>query len=153
MTLHRGSTRARFFVTRMDDERRNLRAFLWHAVFLSITVTFTEINTVIPALILEIGGRELHVGIAAAIMTGVPLVSQLFFSGLLLGKSRKKPYLITAISLRVVSLFAIAATILYIGSVSVPFALAVIYAELLVFTTGGAFAGISYVDILGKSLS
>ncbi len=135
------------------NQTRTYRAFLWHAVFLSITVTFTEINTVIPALILEIGGRELHVGIVTAIMIGIPLLSQLSFAGYLQDKARKKGYLIGAISLRVLSLAALGATILGIRRFSMTQALLLIYGELLLFTVSGAFAGISYVDLLGKGLS
>ncbi|MFW5712791.1 MAG: hypothetical protein ACOC2R_10010 [Spirochaetota bacterium] len=52
------------------DASRNYFAFLWHAIFLSITITFTEVNSVIPAMILEVGGGEFHIGIVAAIMIG-----------------------------------------------------------------------------------
>ncbi|MGM0432413.1 MAG: MFS transporter [Spirochaetota bacterium] len=138
----------------MVDQRlyhRNFRAFIWHAVFLSITVTFTEVNTVIPALILQVGGSEIHVGLAAAIMIGVPLISQLNFAGFLYGKSRKKPYLLAGINLRVVSLALIAVTLVYYEQFTLAQLLVVIYCELLLFTLGGAFAGISYVDLVGKS--
>jgi len=135
------------------NQTRTYRAFLWHAVFLSIAVTFTEINTVIPALILEIGGRELHVGIVTAIMIGIPLLAQLSFAGYLQGKTQKKAYLIGAIVTRVLSLAALGATILGIRRFSMAQALLLIYGELLLFTVSGAFAGISYVDLLGKGLS
>ncbi len=130
-----------------------MRAFTWHAALLAITVTFTEINTVIPAMILQIGGAELHVGIVSAIMIGIPLVAQLTFASLLHGKKRKKPFLITAITLRIVALAAISLTIVLVGRFPVAGALTIIYLELLVFSAGGAFAGISYVDIIGKSIS
>lgn len=130
---------------------RNYWAFLWHAVFLSITVTFTEINTVIPAMILQVGGGEIHVGIVTAIMIGVPLLTQLNFAGFLHGKPRKKPYLLLGINLRVLSLAAIALTLIAVSRFTVLQALLIIYAELLLFTVSGAFAGLSYVDLVGKS--
>ncbi len=129
----------------------NYRAFLWHAIFLSITVTFTEVNSVIPAMILEVGGDEFHIGIVTAIMIGIPLIAQLNFAGFLHGKRRKKPYLLAGINLRVLSLALIAITLIGVGGLSTTMALLLIYAELLLFTTGGAFAGISYVDLVGKS--
>ena len=137
----------------MQNENRTYFAFIWHAVFLSITVTFTEINTIIPAMILEIGGREIHVGIVTAIMIGIPLVTQLLFAGLLQGQPRKKPFLIAGISLRVTALAAIAFTLRFIQSFSVTTGLLTIYAELMLFTVGGSFATISYVDLLGKGIS
>ncbi len=134
-------------------EKRNYFGFLWHAVFLSITITFTEVNTVIPAMILQIGGGELQVGIASAIMIGVPLIAQLNFSGFLHGRARKKPYMLLGINLRILSLILIALTMLSIARLSVFQGLLIIYSELLLFTVSGAFASVSYVDLIGKSFS
>lgn len=137
----------------LDHQQRNYRAFLWHAVFLSITVTFTEVNTVIPAMILQIGGGEFHVGIVTAIMIGVPLAAQLNFAGFLHGRRRKKPFLLLGINIRVLSLAAIGLTLMAVRALSVTQALLIVYAELLLFTLSGAFAGIAYVDLVGKSFS
>ncbi|MDD4083007.1 MAG: hypothetical protein PHD05_06490, partial [Sphaerochaetaceae bacterium] len=73
---------------------RNYTGFLWHAIFLSLTTTFTEVNTVIPALILSIGGSSIHVGIVSAIVIGLPVVTKLFFSSFLSSRKMKKPYLL-----------------------------------------------------------
>ncbi len=132
-------------------QNRNYLGFLWHAVFLSITITFTEVNTVIPAMILKIGGSELQIGLAGAIMIGVPLIAQLNFSGFLHGRRRKKPWLLLGIYLRVLSLVLIAVTVLSVGRIGIIQALIIIYAELLLFTVSGAFAGVSYLDLIGKS--
>lgn len=137
----------------MEDSRRNYISFIWHAVFLSITVTFTEVNSVIPAMILQVGGGEIHVGIVTAIMIGVPLIAQLNFTGLLHGRPRKKPFLLLGIALRVLSLGFIAVTLLLIDRFSVLQALLIIYGELLLFTISGAFAGMAYVYLVGKSFS
>src|SRR6056297_2938302 len=134
-----------------DRVNRNYRAFLWHAIFLSITVTFTEVNSVIPAMVLQVGGGEFHIGIVTAIMIGVPLIAQLNFAGFLHGKQRKKPYLLAGINLRVLSLALIGITLMVAPQLGTVGALLLIYGELLLFTTSGAFAGISYVDLVGKS--
>ena len=52
----------------------NYMAFLWHAALLAITATFIEINTVLPAMIIQIGGNEFHIGIMTSIMIGVPMM-------------------------------------------------------------------------------
>jgi MFS family permease len=136
-----------------ETEKRNYHAFIWHSIFLSITITFTEVNTVIPAMILQIGGSEIHVGLVGAIMIGVPLLAQLNFTGFLHGKRRKKPWLLMGINMRVLSLGAIALTLMQVHRMTVMQALLVIYLELLLFTVSGAFAGVSYVDLIGKSFS
>ena len=135
------------------DSERNYAAFLWHAIFLSITITFTEVNSVIPAMILEIGGSEFHIGIVTAIMIGVPLIAQLNFAGFLHGKQRMKPYLLAGINLRVLSLALITLTLMGAQRFTTLNALLLIYAGLLLFTTSGAFAGICYVDLVGKSFN
>lgn len=137
----------------MHHEEHNYRAFIWHASFLSITETFAEINTVIPALILEVGGSELHIGLVSAIMIGTPLLTQLAFAGLINGRPRKKPFLLGAISVRVMMLAAIAMTVVSVRRIEPWLALLLIYVELFTFAAGGSFAGVAYVDIIGKVLS
>ena len=36
-----------------DHTQHNFKAFVWHAVWLAFTSTFTEINTVLPGMILK----------------------------------------------------------------------------------------------------
>lgn len=136
-----------------ENSSRNYTGFLWHAVFLSITLTFTDVNSVMPAMILRVGGKELHIGIVSAIMIGVPLMAKLFFTGFLQGKSKKKPYLLTGIYLRVLSLGLIALTLFNLSRLNGTVLMALIYIELLMFTISGAFAGISYIDLIGKSFN
>jgi len=126
---------------------------MWHAVLLSITVTFTEINTILPTMIIRVGGSELHIGVMTAIMIGVPLAAQLLFAGYLHSRRMKKPFLLLGINLRAAALVLIAFTLLNIAGFSFQAALLLIYGELLVFTISGAFASVSYVDIVGKSFS
>ncbi len=128
-----------------------MAAFLWHAVLLAVTVTFTDINTVFPAMILGMGGSKFHVGILTGIMVGVPLAGQLLFAGFLHTRPRKKPYLLIGIYLRVLSLSLLALFLLRSGSWALEPLLGGIYLTLLLFTLGGAFAGISYMDLVGKS--
>jgi Na+/melibiose symporter-like transporter len=104
-------------------------------------------------MILRVGGGELHIGIASAIMIGMPLIAKLFFTGFLQGKNRKKPYLLSGIHLRVISLGLIAVTIANLKNLSGGVLITIIYIELLLFTLGGAFAGISYIDLIGKSFN
>lgn len=130
---------------------RNSRAFYWHAALLAVTVTFTDINTILPSLILGQGGSEVHVGIMTAIMVGVPLGAQLLFAGWLHTRSRKKPALLGGIYLRVASLAGLALLLFLGGGSSLSLLLISLYSLLLLFTLGGAFAGVSYIDLVGKS--
>jgi len=131
--------------------QHNFKAFLWHAAWVALTVTFTELNTVLPALILQAGGSQIQVGILTAIMVGTPMLAQLFFAGLLTPRIYKKPFLLTGINLRVLALLGIAWLLGQTG-ISGGGLLLQIYLWLLLFTVSGAFAGVSYTDILGKSV-
>jgi len=135
-----------------DNSQHNFRAFVWHAAWLGFTVTFTEVNTVLPGLIVEVGGSQIHVGILTAIMVGAPMLTQLLFAGLLTPKPRKKPFLLLGVYLRVAALLGVAWTLSRLTSINPAFMIFLVYAWMLVFTTSGSFAGVSYTDILGKSI-
>ena len=130
-------------------KNRNYTGFLWHAIFLSLTTTFTEVNTVIPALILSIGGSSIHVGIVSAIVIGLPVVTKLFFSSFLSSRKMKKPFLLLGINLRILALISIASTLVFYKSFSFFTIIILLYLELLIFSVGGAFASLPYVYLLG----
>lgn len=136
-----------------DNSSHNFKAFVWHASWLGFTVTFTEVNTVLPGLILEVGGSQIHIGILTAIMIGAPMLTQLLFAGLLTPQPRKKPFLLLGIYLRVFALSGVAWTLSLISKIDPAMMIILVYAWMLVFTTSGAFAGVSYTDILGKSIA
>lgn len=134
----------------MENIKRNFYAFIWHAIFLSIAGSFIELNTVIPSLILKAGGNEIILGIVTAITVGIPLLAQLLFASFLVSKKRKKPYLLTGIYLRIFSLLAIG--LMLISPLSNTTLLTLIIVVISVFSFSGVFAGVSYTDLLGKSI-
>ncbi|MGD1822800.1 MAG: MFS transporter [Pleomorphochaeta sp.] len=133
-------------------KNRNYMGFLWHAIFLSLTTTFTEVNTIIPSLILKIGGSSIHVGIVSAILIGLPMVTKLFFSGFLSSRESKKPYLLLGIYLRILALVSIAITLVWYENFGFFALIILLYLELLLFSVGGAFASLPYVYLVGGSL-
>ncbi|HKJ80030.1 MAG TPA: hypothetical protein VKA10_10865 [Prolixibacteraceae bacterium] len=50
--------------------KRNFRSFLWHAAFLAMAKNFMDVDTVIPAMLVEAGGGAIHIGMMTAIMLG-----------------------------------------------------------------------------------
>lgn len=122
-------------------------AFYWHAFFLAVTTSFTEVNTVMPALVMEAGGSVVAVGALTAIMLGLPLITQLFFAGFLHTRERKKPFLLLAINLRVLALAAAAFGIAAFGTGA--FIIPIVFAAMTVFAVSGAFAGVSYTELSG----
>ncbi len=132
--------------------KRTYRAFLWHAGFLALTATFTDINTVMPSLVVESGGTSFHLGLLTAIMVGVPILGQLLFASYLHLKPRKTPYLLLGIYLRVVSLAAVGVVLWKADRFGGSSLMVTVFALMFVFSLSGAFAGVSYTDVLGKAL-
>jgi len=134
------------------NSRRNFYAFIWHALFLAFVATFIDVNTVLASFILKIGGTSIHVGILTGISIGLPMITQLLFAGFLASRSRKKPFLLLGIYLRVLALFGLGYTLSISDSGDPMRLLLIIFFWIGIFSISGAFAGISYTDILGKTL-
>lgn len=132
--------------------RRNFNAFLWHAIFLALTTTFTDVNTILPSLVVKSGGSDLQLGILTAIMVGTPILGELFFASFLHLKPRKRPYLLFSINLRVVTLSVTAMVLWKAESLAGQGLISLIFMLMFIFAIAGTFAGVSYTDILGKSL-
>jgi MFS family permease len=133
--------------------KHNFRSFLWHAGFLAFAQNFMDIDTVIPAMLVEAGGTSLHIGIMAAILTGGSSFTQIIFAPLVSNDRFKKKYLLLGINSRMISLLVIAlmlwrSSIHYGGNILAP-----LFVAITVFAVGGAFANVSYTDILGKSVN
>ncbi|RLB47049.1 MAG: MFS transporter, partial [Deltaproteobacteria bacterium] len=136
----------------MRFRKRNYHAFLWHAGFLALTSAFTDMNTVLPSLVVKAGGGTVLIGLLTAIMVGTPILGQLLLASYLHMKRRKKGFLLLGIKLRVVALAAVS-LILY-RSASLPAAtlITLVFLLMFLFSSAGTFAAVSYTDILGKSL-
>lgn len=129
----------------------NFYAFLWHAGFLALAQNFMDVDTIIPAMLVEAGGNAFHVGIMTAIMLGGSSFTQLFFAPYLSNRPFKKNYLLGGINLRVFSLIALG-FILFLNRGSSTAVLSFIFLFITIFSLSGAFANISYIDIIGKAV-
>ena len=132
--------------------KSNYKAFLWHATFLAIASAFMDVDTIIPSMLINAGGSSIHVGILTAILIGGTRLSQLFFAPYINSKPNKKGLLITGINLRVLALVGVAIVFYFNDSFSGGLIIALIFLFMTSFSLGGAFATVSYTDILGKSI-
>lgn len=136
----------------MDTNRRNFLAFLWHAVFLAFASNFMDIDTIIPSMIYESGGKAIHIGIMTTILLGGSSLTQLLFAPLVSNFKFKKGFLILGISLRILSVLGLG-ILLYLKSRGLVInALFIIFILITIFSVSGSFANISYTDVLGKSI-
>jgi len=120
--------------------------------FLPLPTTFTNINTILPSMVVKAGGSNFQVGLLTAIMIGTPIIGELLFASYLHLKERKKPFLLLGINLRVLALVLVSLILWQTGRYSDSSTIFLIFALMFIFAISGTFAGVSYSDILGKSL-
>ncbi|MCD4720731.1 MAG: MFS transporter [Desulfobacula sp.] len=111
-----------------------------------------DVDTIIPAMLIESGGGAIHVGIMTAILLGGSSVTQLFFAPYISNKSYKKRYLLLGINSRIFSLLGLGLILFYLQAQYSVHIIWIIFVLITIFSLGGAFANISYTDILGKSI-
>lgn len=132
--------------------QHNYAALLWHASFLAFAKNFIDVDTIIPAMVVQSGGNAIHIGIITAIMMGGSKVTQLFFAPWISNYEFKKPFLNMGIGARIAALLFLSLILFFPEFLRGNILLAGIYLTITVFSVGGAFANISYTDILGKSM-
>jgi MFS family permease len=131
----------------------NFYSFIWHAGFLALTKNFIDIDTIMPSMLVEAGGGPLHIGILTAIMLGGSRFTQLFFAPYLSNITFKKKYLLAGINTRVLTLTALGILLLSMKNNHTGYIIWMIFLFITLFSLAGAFANISYIDILGKSIN
>src|SRR5210317_643172 len=132
--------------------QNNFRSLVWHAGFLALAQNFIDIDTVIPAMLVESGGTAMHIGILTAIMLGGSSVTQLFFAPFISNYSFKRKFLLLGINARILALLAMGLMLYYNAYLKADYRILLIFILISMFSLGGAFANISYTDILGKSI-
>jgi len=137
----------------MDKSQHNYYAFLWHAAFFALTAAFTEINTVLPSLVVKVGGGTFLIGLLTAIMVGSPIIGQLLFASYLHLRPRKRGFLLLGVGLRVTALAVVSVILSFSDVISSQALIISVFVLMFVFALSGTFAGVSYTDILGKSLA
>ena len=111
-----------------------------------------DIDTIVPAMIVEAGGSAIHVGIMAAILTGGSSFTQILFAPYISNKPFKKKFLLLGINSRMFSLLGLGLILFFLSSKSQGNILPLIFLFITIFAIGGAFANISYTDLVGKSI-
>ena len=132
--------------------RHNYYSFLWHATFLALAQSFMDIETIMPAMIIESGENAVHVGALTAIMLGGSSFFQLMYVPYLNNNKFKKKYLLAGINIRVLSLSGMALMLYFSISLKGDMVIGLIFILIAFFSLSGAFANISYTDIFGKSI-
>lgn len=136
-----------------EVSKHNFSAFLWHAAFLAFAQSFMDVDTIIPAMLIESGGNAFHVGLMTAILLGGSSFTQILFAPWISNQAHKKKFLLSGINARVISLLALGVILYYLSHHQSEATLVLIFFFITIFALGGAFANISYIDIIGKSIN
>ncbi len=131
---------------------RNYAAFVWHGIFFSLAANFTDIHSIIPSMLLKAGGNAILLGLLTTIMMGGSSLMQIVFAGILSRQPRKKHALILGINLRIMALFFLGLLMMKSAVLSDLFIIIAIFVLVSIFSFSGSYAGISYTDIVGKSI-
>ena len=132
--------------------RKNVYALLWHAGFLAIAMVFMDVDTIIPAMLVDAGGSAVQIGILTAIMLGGSSFTQLIYAPFISNFSFKKKFLLLGINSRIFSLLGLGIMLYFSSLIDETNIIWMIFILISVFSFGGAFANVSYTDILGKSI-
>ena len=124
--------------------------FIWHGIFLSVTLAMIDFNTVFPALITDLGGSKIVFGVLYSIMLGAPYILSFLFGHFLSSHRYRRKFLILGIYLRALAFLGMAAVTYFFGEAHPQIVLASFFAWILLFSLSGGLAGISYNDIIGK---
>ncbi len=135
-----------------QSSQRNFYAFLWHASLLAFAKNFMDVDTILPAMLIESGGTSLHVGIMTAILLGGTRFAQLFFAPYISNKPFKKKFLLMGINARIISILALGGLIFFMQADDTALVFWAIFFFITLFALGGSFANVSYMDIIGKSV-
>ena len=103
-------------------------------------------------MVVKSGGSNFQVGLLTAIMVGTPIIGELLFASYLHLKERKRSFLLLGINLRVLALALVSLILWQAERYSDSSIIFIVFALMFIFAISGTFAGVSYSDILGKSL-
>jgi MFS family permease len=135
-----------------EISKHNFVALLWHAGFLAFAKNFMDVDTVIPAMLVDAGGSAVQIGIMSAIMLGGSSFTQLIFAPFVSNHHFKKKFLLLGINSRILALFGMGILLFFPSLIKSSNLVWLIFILITIFSLGGAFANVSYTDILGKSV-
>lgn len=128
-------------------------AFIWHGFFLALTVSMLDLNTVFPALVTTLTQSKIIFAAFYSIMLGVPLIFNVVFGHYLKGKPRKKKFLLLGIYLRSAAFLGMAYFTYYFSQNNPALTIISFFVFVSLFSISAGFAGLSYTDIIAKTLS
>lgn len=134
----------------------NFAMGLIHGIFFTGGQAFSNPDTIIPVFLNHFTDSKTLIGLSSTLLGTLggigSVLPQLFVARSLENKSRKKPLLAFAITIRALSWAAVALTTYFFAGRSASLTVFFLFFFLIVFTFMGGIAAVSFYDIWGKSL-
>ena len=133
--------------------KKSYLIYIWHGFFLTLTMSMIDFNTVFPSLISTLIDSKIIFGLLYSIMLGAPKIFNIVFSHYMNSFDYRKKFLLIGIYLRSFSFLGMAGFTYYFGRSSPELVIISFFFWILLFSISGGFAGISYSDIIGKTVA
>jgi|YNPNPStandDraft_1061719.scaffolds.fasta_scaffold01741_5 MFS family permease len=131
--------------------RYNFAVLLVDYICFGVAFTFVSLNSVMPALVGKLTTSAPLIGLVGTIFSGGWLLPQLFVANIINDKPYKKPYLLAALSGRV--MIWIVALALWTGLADHPRMMLVLFFVCIgLFATTDGIASVSWFDIMARAI-
>ncbi len=127
-------------------------AFIWHGFFLALTMSMLDLNTVFPTLINTLNSSKYVFGLLYTIMIGAPLIFNVIFSHYLRRFKQKKKFLLLGIYMRGTAFLGMALFTYYFSLSNPTLTVVSFFFFVFMFSVSAGFAGLSYSDIIAKTV-
>lgn len=132
--------------------KKSYGIFIWHGFFLTLTMSMIDFNTVFPSLISTLVDSKIIFGLLYSIMLGAPKLFNIVFSHYMNSYDYRKKFLLGGIYLRAFSFLGMASFTYFFGKDNPELVIISFFFWVFIFSISGGFAGMSYSDIVGKTV-
>ncbi|MCD6362021.1 MAG: MFS transporter [Armatimonadetes bacterium] len=131
---------------------RTYRIAIINGILAMVGIRMADEGTIVPLLMHRLTGAAWVVGLTLALCITARTVTQLLAARHLDSLPYKKPFYVLSAIVRMLSLLAVCATLYWARDIGMRVAAIVVLVALLGRSVGGAFANLSFMDIVAKSV-
>jgi len=134
------------------ESQRSFNLGVANGVVYSAADAFFESNTIIPVFVSRLTGSNVLIGLSSSIANLGWSLPQVFTSHLLQSRPYRKPFYTYAAYVRVGTLAVLGLLIHFWGRTHPDLLLGLFFLLFTAYALGGGFAGVSFMDVVGKTI-
>jgi MFS family permease len=135
-----------------NESQRSFKLGVANGVVYSAADAFFESNTIIPVFVSRLTGSNVLIGLSSSIANLGWFLPQVFTSHLLQSRPFRKPFYTYAAYARVGTLASLGLLIHFLGRSHPSLLLGLFFLLFTAYALGGGFAGVSFMDVVGKTI-